>query len=325
MATIGNNCLTLADWAKRLDPDGKTAVIVEMLSQTNEILQDAMWLMGNTATGHRTTVRTGLPAVAWRLLNKGVPKGKSTTAQVTHDAGMLEARSEIDEDLAELNGNTSEFRLSESVAYVEAMGQEMAETMFYGDASEPESFVGLTARYNDLSAQSGQNIIDAGGNDTDLSSIWLVCWGQMTTHCFFPKGSRAGLMHKDLGLDGAYDDDNNRYEAYIDQYKWKAGLAVRDWRYNVRIANLDISQVQAGNVDLINLMIRAIHRLPTQGMPNCYFYMNRTLRQELDIQAKDAKNVELMMGEFAGEWRTMFRSIRLRTVDRLTESETRVT
>ena len=230
MATIGNNCLTLTDWAKRIDPEGKTAVIVEMLSQTNEILQDAMWIEGNLPTGHRTTVRTGLPEVTWRLLNKGVRKSKSTTAQITHDAGMLEARSEVDQELADLNGNTNEFRLSESQAYIEAMGQEMAETMFYGDSSEPESFVGLAPRYNDLSAESGQNIIDGGGNDTDLTSIWLVCWGQMMTSCFFPKGSKAGLMHEDLGLQDAFDEDQNRYRAYMDQYKWKAGMAVRDWR-----------------------------------------------------------------------------------------------
>lgn len=324
MATIGNNCLTLTDWAKRIDPEGKTAVIVEMLSQTNEILQDAMWIEGNLPTGHRTTVRTGLPEVTWRLLNKGVRKSKSTTAQITHDAGMLEARSEVDQELADLNGNTNEFRLSESQAYIEAMGQEMAETMFYGDSSEPESFVGLAPRYNDLSAESGQNIIDGGGNDTDLTSIWLVCWGQMMTSCFFPKGSKAGLMHEDLGLQDAFDEDQNRYRAYMDQYKWKAGMAVRDWRWNVRIANLDVSEVDAGNVDLINLMIKAIHRLPAQGMGNCYFYMNRTMREKLDIQAKDANNVELMMGEFAGEWRTNFRSIRLRTVDRIINGETRV-
>ena len=82
MATIGANALTLADWAKRLDPQGKVPSIVELLAQTNEILQDMLWVEGNLPTGHRTTVRTGLPTVAWRLLNNGVQPSKSTTAQI---------------------------------------------------------------------------------------------------------------------------------------------------------------------------------------------------------------------------------------------------
>jgi hypothetical protein len=57
MATIGANALTLADWAKRLDPQGKVPSIVELLAQSNEILQDMLWVEGNLPTGHRTTVR----------------------------------------------------------------------------------------------------------------------------------------------------------------------------------------------------------------------------------------------------------------------------
>ena len=90
-ATLSTAALTLLDWAKRLDPTGKVARVVEMLEQTNEILQDMLWMEGNLPTGHRTTVRTGLPSVAWRLLNGGVTPSKSTTAQIDEQCGMLEA------------------------------------------------------------------------------------------------------------------------------------------------------------------------------------------------------------------------------------------
>ncbi len=165
MAFQQTGAMTLTDWAKRQDPDGKSASIVEMLSQTNEVLQDMMFVEGNLPTGHRTTVRTGLPAVAWRMLNYGVPQGKATTAQVTDTVGMLEAFSSVDKDLVELSGNHNEFRLSESRAFLEAMNQEMARTVFYGDTDlEPEKFLGLSPRYSDLSAESGENIVDAGGS-----------------------------------------------------------------------------------------------------------------------------------------------------------------
>jgi len=60
MATLSSNALTLIDFAKRIDPDGKTPKIVELLAQTNEILDDMKFMEGNLPTGHRITVRTGL-------------------------------------------------------------------------------------------------------------------------------------------------------------------------------------------------------------------------------------------------------------------------
>src|SRR3990167_1727227 len=199
MATIGATVLTLADWAKRLDPDGKTPTIVELLSQTNEILLDMLWKEGNLPTGERTTVRTGLPTVAWRLLNKGVAKSKSRTAQIEEAVGVLEARSEIGQKLAELNGNTAAFRLSEAQAFIEAMNEEMSSTLFYGNSgTAPEEFTGLAPRYSSLSATNAQNIINGSGAGSDNSSIWLVVWGAQTCFGVFPKGSMAGLKHEDL-------------------------------------------------------------------------------------------------------------------------------
>ncbi len=167
MAILGGTALTYADWAKRIDDDGKVATIINLLSQTNEILDDMLVVEGNLPTGHKTTVRTGLPSATWRLLNYGVIKTKSTTAQVTDNCGMLEAYSEIDKDLADLNGNTAEFRLSEDMAFLEGMNQQMASTLFYGNiAVNPERFTGLAPRYNSVStatAQTAANVIDAGG------------------------------------------------------------------------------------------------------------------------------------------------------------------
>ena len=133
MATLATTSLTLADWAKRLDPEGRVPVVAELLSQSNQVLEDAVFVPGNLPTGHRVVIRTGLPQVYWRALNQGVPPSKSTTAQVDEACGMLEAFSEMDVDLAELNGNTEEFRLSEDIPFLEAMNQEMAQKLFYGN------------------------------------------------------------------------------------------------------------------------------------------------------------------------------------------------
>jgi hypothetical protein len=329
MATLNSNVLSLADWAKRVDPDGKTAAIVEMLSQTNDVLTDQMWIEGNLETGHRTTVRTGLPTVGFRKLNKGVAKSKSITAQIDESIGILEARSEIDIDLAMLNGNSSAFRLSEASAFIEGMNQEYISTLFFGDsASAPEEFTGFAPRYNSLSGVNSQNVLDGGGTGSDNSSIWLVVWGNNTCCGIFPKGSKAGLMHQDLGEDDAFDSNNDRFRALMDRWQWKAGLAVKDWRYVVRIANIDISNLVAKSsaADLIELMIKAIHRLPSMSAGKPAFYMNRTVFQMLDIQRRDdvISGGGLVYKDVDGVPVPTFRQIPIRIVDQLIETEAQV-
>lgn len=329
MALLSANALTLVDHAKRLDPEGKVPSIVELLAQTNGMLQDMLWIEGNLPTGHRTTVRTGLPTAAWRLLNAGVQPSKSTTAQIDEACGMLEAWSEVDKDLADLNGNTAAFRLSEAMAFIEAMNQEMADTFIYGNSSTaPEEFTGLAARYSSLSATNGQNIVSGGGAGSDNSSIWLVGWGGQTVHGIFPKGSKAGLQHNDYGLvtvETTAGVAGQRMRAYQEQWQWKCGIALKDWRYAVRIPNIDISNLVAKSsaADLFDLMIKAIHRIPNIGICKPAFYMNRSVFQMLDIQRRDdvISGGQLSYDVADGKTQYTFRGIPVRICDVLRENE----
>lgn len=327
MAVKGLTALTLADWGKRIDPNGKIDKITELLSQTNPILEDMLIVEGNLPTGHRTTIRTGLPDATWRLLNYGVPNSKSTTAQVTDSIGMLETYAEIDKSLADLNGNTSEFRLSEDRAFLEAMNQKMAQTLFYGDTSvNPQQFMGLASRYSSKSAGNGQNIIDAGGTGTDNTSIWLVVWGENTVHGIFPKGQKAGLHMEDKGQQTLKDAAGGQYEGYRTHYKWDNGLTLRDWRYVVRIANIDVSDlsVPASAANIVTQMVKALHRVPNLKMGRAVFYMNRTVAQALDLQSLDKASLALSVKETEGEWWTTFRGIPIRETDAILETEARV-
>ncbi|MBJ8802051.1 MULTISPECIES: major capsid protein [Citrobacter freundii complex] len=327
MAVKGLTALTLADWGKRIDPNGKVDKIIELLSQTNPILLDMMIMESNSPTGHKTTVRTGLPDATWRLLNYGVPNSKSTTAQVTDTMGMLETYAEIDKSLADMNGNTAEFRLSEDRAFLEAMNQKMAQTLFYGDTSvNPQQFMGLASRYSSKSAGNGQNIIDAGGTGTDNTSIWLVVWGENTVHGIFPKGQKAGLQMQDLGEQTLRDAAGGQYQGYRTHYKWDNGLTLRDWRYVVRIANIDVSDqsVPASAANIVTQMVKALHRVPNLKMGRAAFYMNRTVAQALDLQSLDKASLALSVKETEGEWWTTFRGIPIRETDAILETEARV-
>lgn len=334
MAVLDATRLTLADWAKRIDGDNKIPTVIELLSQTNEILTDAMFMEGNLPTGHRTVIRTGLPPVYWRAINQGIPNSKSTTAQVDEACGMMEARSETDVELAKLNGDVGAFRASEDMAFLEAMNQAQASMMFYGNpATDPRHYLGIAPRYSSLSAGNGQNILSAGGAGSDNTSIYLVCWGELTVHCMFPKGSTAGLDRQDLGEQTVYNADGTRMQALATLYRWKNGLVLRDWRYVVRIANIDVSdltsqsatQASTAATNIINLMSRALDRIPAAlGRP--VFYMNRSVYSGLRLAAMNRSQnvlaIEQGLSQFGTpmSW-TSFLGVPLRKCDAILNTE----
>ena len=326
MAVLSTTNPTLADVAKRYDADGKIDTIVELLAETNEVLDDMTFLEGNLPTGHKTTVRSGLPSSTWRKLNYGVQPSKSTTVQITDTAGMLEAYAEVDKALADLNGNTASFRLSEDRAFLESMNQTMANTLFYGDTgTDPEKFMGLSARYNSTTAESGDNIIVGGGSGSDNTSIWLVCWGPNTCHGIYPKGSQAGLNHQDLGEVTLEDAANGKYQGYRTHYKWDIGMSVRDWRYIVRIPNIDVSNLtkdaSGSSAALVDLMVQAVEKLPNVNLGRCVFYGNRTISSILRRQITNTSNVRLSMDEVAGKRVMSFDGIPFRRNDAILNDE----
>ncbi|MDR2488768.1 MAG: hypothetical protein LBD42_04675 [Desulfovibrio sp.] len=326
MAVIGDTVATLGDIAKRLDANGKIDKIVEMLNQTNEVLDDMMFREGNLPTGHKTTIRTGMPSAAWRLLNYGVQQSKSKTQQVTDTCGMLEAYAEVDKDLADLNGNTGEFRLSEDRAFLEAMNQEMARTLFYGDTSRnPERFLGLAPRFSTLDkskAPTAVNVIDAGGTGNNLTSIWLVCWGDQTVFGIYPKGSKAGFQHNDKGQVTLKDKDNGQYEGYRTHYKWDIGLVLRDWRYVARIVNIDLATIT--DEKLIQLLIEASELLPDQRLGRPVFYMNRRTRTRLRNARLNKNNVQLTPENVEGKKVIAFDEIPVKRCDAIELTEKQV-
>lgn len=345
MATIGNTALTLADWAKRTDEGGKMATIVDLLSQSNQMMDDMLWVEGNQTSGTKTTVRTGLPSGTWRLLYQGVQPTKSTTAQVIENCGNLEAYSQVDRDLADLNGNTAEFRLSEDSAFFEGLTQQMQAAILYSNAiTTPAQIMGLAPRYASLSAGTAANIIDCGGTGSTNTSIWLVGWGPQTIAGIFPKAKVGGLMHEDLGRDTLVQSDGSLLEVYRSHFKWEAGVMVRDWRFAVRLCNIDVTLLGGGSAaNLINALVSACHRVPVApsgasinvdptrpsgvvgGSVRWAIYCNRVVASALDRQALNKTNVLLQMGQWDGKPVTMFRGIPIRIVDQLLSTEARIT
>lgn len=336
MTTLATTVSTYADVAKRMDPSGKSGLadIIEILNKYNPILTDMMVMEANDGTGHRTTVRTGIPEAAWRLLNYGVPRVKTRTASVRDSTGMLEVYAECDKDLADLSGNAKAYRLTEAEGIMEGMSQQMAQTVIYGNtAINPERFLGIAPRYSTgvvANAASAANVFNAAGADAaHNTSAYLITWGKNATHGIYPKGSQAGLRHRDLGEVTLEDDAGGQYQGYRDHFKWDLGLTVRDWRKNARVANIetdelgDMTKVKA----LIKTMIEASEALPISSEDSNaegnrpVWYVSKSVRSALRFGILEKVANNLTWETFAGKRVVMFDGIPVRRLDAILETE----
>lgn len=296
MATVGTYYPNLID-AQKQSAEG---TVLEILSQQNPILDDAMVTTCNQQALHRHMIRTGLPSVSWGRLYKGVSQSKATMQQVDDTTGFLEARSEIDVRLLALAKDAAKQRLVDSAPFLEAMNQEMATGIFYHNtATTPDKFKGLGARYDAYytganatkpNSAAGQ-VIDGGGRGADNTSIWFVTWGDHATSLLVPEGIPTGVQVQDKGEEVALDANNAKFYVKATYFAWHVGMFVKDWRYNARVANIDVSDMLAGSVDVWKLMRQAYYRLQSRRLnaisSRIAIYMNRDVLEVLDAQSSD--------------------------------------
>lgn len=277
--------------------------IIELMNQSNDILNDIRFMESNQSDGHLTRIRTGLPEVYWRRLYEGTPYSKSKWAQVKEMCSMMEARMLLDEAEAKLYGdNAGLFIRSETVVFMEAMRQKAAKTLFYGDSKKnPDEFDGFSLRYP---SKTSPNVVNAGGTGagTKCTSAYLVCWGERTAHGLYPKGSKGGLEHEDLGRQTVSDDQGRPFEALVNRYQWRLGLTVRDWRAVVRVANIPTANLskrkgESGFIDLQALFITAKNKMPESMRQQAIWYANDELMSAIELQSTDAGNIHLVYGE----------------------------
>ncbi|GLO24246.1 major capsid protein [Pseudomonas putida] len=330
MGILTSTMPTLIDKFSRQDSTQKIMKIVETMARQNDILQDAEYMECNDGSKHKTTMRSGIPEPTFRMYNQGVQPSKSTTIPVLDTTGMMTDYGLVDKELADLSGNADAFRASENLGKLQGFNNKAARYMFYGNTqTEPQAFLGLSPRYNSLSAESGRNIVDAGGTGSTNTSIWIVTWGELTTHLLYPKGSVAGFQHQFKGEETVKDDVGGEFQAYRDYFKWDIGMSVRDWRANVRVANIDVTQLTkdaSAGADLIDRLISAYYLVdnPMQGEGRTVIYANRTIQTFLHKQAMNAKNVNLTLGEYAGRKIPELLGIPIKRCDELLNTESRV-
>lgn len=331
MANQNTNPTTYADWAKTRDPSGKTAEIVEVLSKMHPSVKDIVIKESNKTDTEETTVRAGEPRGTWVGFNEGAMPVKASSRQTADKQGRMIAYNEVDKALADLESDKAAFMLSESTATMSGMEKDHAETLFYGNSfTSPKEFMGLFPRFNDVSAENARNIINgaASGSATggaNQTSIYSITWGMQTAYEHFPKGSMVGLDMRDLGEVTVHDANGGRFQAYRVFFEHKVGFTVKDWRSCYRIAQLSVAAIKADTINLIELLIRAQHRLRNTNLGQQVIYCNEDVYTALDIAALNKTNVHLSMREWAGEEIVHFRGIPIRMEEAILSTESDVT
>lgn len=342
MAVTATGVQTLNDVLSVLDPQGKLLDIAEILTQDNDFLNYFNWREGNLITGHRDAARTALPTPSFRAINEGVPVTKGATTQIEETCAMLEDFSQCDRELAILSGNVSGYRLQEGKPHIIGMGHKMAQTLIYGNATaDPKSFTGLAPRYNSLStsvSQTATNVINAGGTGSALRSIWLIVSGPNTITGLYPKGTKGGLLHEDAtshaagtgengGGQALLDASGRPYIGFRDHWLWRCGLMVKDWRYAVRIANIDpatLTKSGSTGADIQDLMVQAVERVQDTSNGRAFFLMDRNLRAFFRRQLVNQKNAFLSMDEVGGRKVMNFSEVPILRTDALQVNEAQV-
>lgn len=338
MAALNSNYITLADIAKRQNTDKTIADMVEILAQQSPVARAGYAMECNDGDRTLTTLRASIPSPDWVQFYSRITPTKTTSRQVTDTTGMLEKMTSIDKRLFDKTKDRAKLRMQEALGILEGFAQEVESTFFYGNTgTSPLEFLGLAPRMNSLSAENGRMIVDGGGTGSTNTSIYLVTWGPMTAHLLYPEGTTAGAKREDKGVQRSETTEGVMW-VVEEMFSQHVGFAMPDWRYNGRIANIDVSKLgTASEADLIRLLIKLMYKLPSrksttgfssEGQPVSItptLYCNTTVKEYLEAQMLRQPNGTLTRAEFMGQEVTTFRGMPILETDGIINTESRVT
>ena len=335
MATIGN-AHTLSDLQKMLNPDGSIARVMEVLNESNPMMEDIRWEEGDLPIGTKTVIRTSLPTPSIRRINRGTAPTKGSVRSIIDVCMHLEDRSKIDVELLSGKPNPEAYRMAEDDAHVEGIAQYVARQFLYGDLEkDPDVFNGFMPRYNTLKdlgkGSAGHQVISAGTANSNgkNGSIWFVDWGDNRVVGIYPKGTMAGLKKQDLGESDVLDADGNAYRAVQTLYSYKCGLAVKNLRSVVRVCNIDMATIDsltdAQAKKLVDRFVYAKNRLWLPKNPVAY--VSGDLYSWFECYLTNKNNIHVTRDQVTNGAAPIlrFNGIQLKKMDCMEDTEAAVT
>jgi hypothetical protein len=319
------NVMTVFEQAKRLDPNGAPAKIAEILDKDNTFFKDAPAIQANDQFSHLYTVRAALGAASVRRINQGATLTKSATKQLREEMCLLEDWVRIDERLIEAQTDPKRFRTGELIGCIEGLSQGFHSMAWYGGGGDIGEVTGLANRFNDLDMD---NVRSAGGSGSDLSSLWIIEWGEDKTHLIYPRGAKGvGIEDEDKGKIVWQDSSGNPFDAYVNKLRMQFGIVVKRENAVQRIANIE--SAMTGTNDLLatatqRKLISAINYLPKAG-DGAVIYVNRALKAQVDTMCFEKSNAAFNYKEVEGKRVSHFMEIPIRLQESLLETESAVT
>lgn len=334
MATITQSALTLSEQIKQYHK-GNLLEIVNTLGQVNQMELNVPYIQANDRFSHVSSKVVKLPTIGHRRINRGTAGGVGRTEKNIEFIEILESRPYIDTLLieSEEDGGT-QARLNQIKMFIEAMGQEKASDILYGDNSEDDEVInGLFTRRNSL----GTNCVGASGTGSDTTSLLLCEWDPMRFHFMYPKAVKytagpadslnqaLGILEVDRGLQRILDDDGNPFDALESVVRAAFGINLLDERNLQAIRNIEVTLGSNNLFDTANIrkLIGAINRLPNSGR-NAVIYVNRDLKTQFDIFGIENLNGCTVVTQTTGEHLTHFMNVPVRLMEGISSTETAI-
>jgi hypothetical protein len=317
-----------------MDGGGQLLFVANTLARKVPFIEDAPYIQSNQVISHIGARDAALPSPTARRFNVGVASTAPKSVPYTEPMMMLETYSEIDWALWKIQNDPNRFRQNRDKKYIEGLGQSLENYVIYGNTTtvDPAGINGLATRFNSsITYPNGDstwkyNVQLAGGSGSDVTSMWVIEWGEDKVHLIYPKNLKAGLDIEDLGKWTSVDSNNLKYEVLRTHFVWWCGLVVHDERCVQRIANIETT----GDVNTWDddLLIQAVNRLPDRGEGgNARIYANRTMLDYFDKAAKDKFNVRYTQDSAGDVWGrnvTRFKGIPVRLAEKILDTETAV-
>lgn len=295
--------------------------IIEELAVTNEFLLDMPVKEANDTTGMNHLKRTSIPKGSHRGYNQGVKSELSTTETTRDISVQVTGYSKVDEKIYREQNDPTGFRSGEDMAFVAGMAETMAEDLVYGNnQKDPRLLNGMAIRRPKLVKDK---CVSMGGTGDNLTSLYLCKMGTDNVSLFYPKGaSGCGVQVKDKGLVTEKDEDGGNFEAYVTYFEVNYGLSVGNEKSLIRIANIDINTTDGDK--LAKKVLEMAKKLP-KGEGDIVAYANSDVLNLIDMYLIDKSNIQYSPTDQYGKEVTKIRSIKLRTVDAILNTESEVT
>ncbi len=320
-----NDQLTPLEIAKRFG-DKQTIFIIESLTQTNELLLDAVIGEASDGTVNRTTQRVTRPHGTRRIYGQAIASESSQTRQIEDGIEMIEAYSDIEADMADHSPNKKALIDSEDRAFLEGIGETQVEDLLYAKREDGLEFIdGLYVRFPEKI--DNQTVFGVETTGSNFASIILVKWAEDKAKLIYPRGvSGLGVSAEWRGKQDVSvlkpDGTLGTLPMYRTFYKTHFGITVRQGQAIKRIAN--INPLTSDPQKIMAKLIAARNKL-ARGGGTVVAYMNADVKTLLDTYTQVTNQRQLVTKDDPwGRPMTAFGEIRFRQIDKMLSTESLV-